>query len=87
MKTEKEIKETLEKIDQIIGIIIDYGDPEEYGHERVEYANTISDVVYWILDDRISNEDFLSEDYVDIPFLEKMAKDIEARMGKKLESE
>lgn len=28
--------------------------------------------------------DFLSEDYVDMPLLEKMAKDIEARTGKKL---
>lgn len=85
MKSEKEIRETLIKIGQISGFINDYSDrPKEYNHEQVAYANSVSDVVYWILDDRISNEDFLSEDYVDIPFLEKMAKNIEDRTGKKL---
>lgn len=84
MKSEKEIRETLRKIDQVNDFINDHGNPEEYGHERVEYANNVSDVVSWILDDRISSDDFLSEDYVDIPFLKRMAKKIEARTDKKL---
>ena len=86
MKSEKEIRETLAKISQIGSFINEYGyqNHEECDHERVEYTHTICDVLSWILDDRITNDDFLSEDYVDIPFLEKMAKKIEARTDKKL---
>ncbi len=86
MKSEKEIRETLRKISQIGSFIDEYGyqNHEEGGHERVEYTHTICDVLSWILDDRISNDDFLSEEYVDMPLLEKIAKKIEARTGEKL---
>lgn len=84
MKSEKEIRETLEKVDRITGFIGDCGTGEELNHERVAYGCAVSDFVSWIFDDRFSSDDFLSEDYVDMPLLEKMAKDIEARTGKKL---
>ncbi len=84
MKSEKEIRETLRKLDQVNGFINNYGDPEEYSYERVEYANNVADVLDWILDDRMSRDCFL-EDYIKMPFLERMAKEIEARTGENLE--
>lgn len=83
MKSEKEIRETLMKIDQIMWFIAESGSSEELEHERVGYASNVSDTCDWILDE-ISTERFLSENYVDTPFLEKMAKDIEDRTGEKL---
>lgn len=75
----------MNKIDLVNDFINYHGDLEEFGHERVEYANNVSDVVDWILNDRVSSDDFLGENYIDIPLLEKLVKKIEARTGEKLE--
>lgn len=54
MKSEKEIRETLEKVDRITGFIGDCGTGEELNHERVAYGCAVSDFVSWIFDDRFS---------------------------------
>ena len=79
MKSEKEIKEVLNELEQITGFISEYASQEEIELDKTKswnYACNVSDALRFVVEDYDTVESFL-ESYVELPNLKKIADALE----------
>lgn len=84
MRTEQELQQLKQELDQLTGFIADFGTQEEFEADGVTFSNDVSDTISWVLKET-STEHFRSSLYLNIDNLQAIAKHIEQRTGKRLE--
>ena len=84
VRSEIEIKELKDKLDQLTGFIYDYGSDEDVNHKELDFACNLSDALSWVLEE-IPTDNFKSDNYLDIENLKIIANNIENRTGNKLD--
>lgn len=86
MRSETEVREIKLKLDKLTGFIGDLCTPEEFQKFELytSYANDACDFFSWLLEE-ISTDDFESETYLGLGYIQKIAESIENRTGKKLQ--
>ncbi len=84
MRSEQEIKKLVEELSRLTGFIGEFGTEEESQGDDVKFCCNVSDALYWVSGE-ISTERFRSDAYLNLVELRKVAREVEARTGKKLE--
>lgn len=83
MRGEWEIRELQVELERLIGFIGELGTDAEVASREVTFASNVVDALSWVLEE-IATPHFRSPNYLNMPHLREITKQIEERMGKRL---
>lgn len=84
MRTESELTELSETLSRLTGFIAGNGNDREFKNKDFDFACNVTDTISWVLMET-TTEIFISDAFINLDKLQKVAYRIEIRTGKSLD--